>query len=106
VSPQPEAVYQLARTLIDAHCGTILYVERLSVAHCRILIPTPLRTSLADKDIEALRDSLYELAGIVTDAFSDLEGGEPDLESRFDPPGFADAEHTIRVLEKILGEEN
>ena len=51
---------------------------------CRKLIPTEVEPSLSDQEVEGLRDMLYDLAEIVSDAFSNLATVDQAL---FDPPG-------------------
>ena len=59
---------------------------RISVAQCRELLGKDVRESLGDEEIERVRDMLYSLAGVITDAYLDL--GSID-QSAFDPPGDA-----------------
>jgi hypothetical protein len=57
---------------------------RLSLEQCRKLIQDQDSDALTDEQILGMRDMLYTLADVVTDAFSDLGEIDPGL---FDPPG-------------------
>lgn len=58
-------------------------MDRLAVKRCRELVGNSGAAS-SDEQILAMRDMLYELAGIVIDAYSEL--GTID-QSLFNPPG-------------------
>jgi hypothetical protein len=61
-------------------------MEHLSIAQCRQLIGQPQEKGLSDEAVERLRDMLYALADVVSDAFVDL--GNID-QNTFNPPGDA-----------------
>ena len=59
-------------------------METLSIAQCRKLIDQPFRSSLGDGEIEQLRNMLYSLADVVSDAYMETDGID---QSAFEPPG-------------------
>jgi hypothetical protein len=61
-------------------------MEHLSIAQCRKLIGQPQEAELSDGSVERLRDTLYSVADVISDAFLDLENID---QNTFDPPGDA-----------------
>jgi hypothetical protein len=60
-------------------------MERLSLLQCRNLIP-PGGKPLSDEEVLGLRDMLYCLGGVISDAFSELNNID---QSEFEPYGGA-----------------
>jgi len=58
-------------------------MERLDINKCRYLVGDS-EKALSDGQILEMRDMLYELAGIVIDAYCELETIDQSL---FNPPG-------------------
>jgi hypothetical protein len=59
-------------------------MESLSVSQCRKLIGQPQEAELSDEEVVRLRDMLYSLAAVISDAFIDLDNTGL---SAFEPPG-------------------
>jgi hypothetical protein len=72
-------------------------MEPLSITECRKLMGQALSESLEDADIVRLRDMLYSLADVISDAFIDLENVD---QSTFVPPGDA-----LDAIEKLVSDD-
>jgi hypothetical protein len=69
--------------------------NRLSIQQCRKLIPES--SDLSDDQLEKMRDLLYTVADVISDAFIDLANIDQSL---FWPPGAI-----TEQLERLLVEE-
>jgi hypothetical protein len=72
-------------------------MEHLPVTTCRTLIAEEAAEKLAEPELIRLRDMLYTIADVISDAFADLRNID---QQSFNPPG--DAVDSLNQIEEAL----